>query len=89
MEPPLSNWFRSLPHAIDDIAQTAKVCLIRTLQSIGTDFNWFQFQQESMASLLAFYKSKLHKQRNLIERLKTDAMEAKTLRVFVNPFYPR
>ena len=36
-----------------------------------------------MASLLAFYKDKCRKQRSLIERMRSDASEAKSLRMHV------
>ncbi|KAI0064564.1 hypothetical protein BV25DRAFT_1800391 [Artomyces pyxidatus] len=62
MEAPMSDWFRSLPHAMDTIANAAK------------------FQQEMLSSLARYYKGKYLQTRALIDRVKGDLAEVKTLR---------
>ncbi|KAI0320739.1 hypothetical protein OF83DRAFT_1052597 [Amylostereum chailletii] len=62
LPPPLSDWFLSLPHVLDTIANSVK------------------FQQEMLASLVIFYKNKSAHQRGVIERVKGEIGELKTLR---------
>ena len=79
MEPPISDWFRSLPYAIDSLANSVKVGLIvvkkRTCYSLV-----LQFQQATMGSLLKYYREKINKQRSIIEQLKKDRAELTVLR---------
>jgi hypothetical protein len=79
MDPPMSDWFRSIPYAYDSMANTVKV-----KRSMHVCY-WLtncckQFQQETMASLIRYYKRKCVDSRELIIRLKAEAAENKILK---------
>jgi len=75
----MSNWFCSVPHAFDGIAAATKVFSFLTFTTLRS-ITWFQFQQESMASLIRFYKQKCNERGALINRLKGEAAENKALK---------
>ncbi|KAI0029382.1 hypothetical protein K488DRAFT_56498 [Vararia minispora EC-137] len=62
LEPPLSDWFRSLPYSLDALAQAAK------------------FQQELLCTLVRYYKTKCIQQRNVLERLRGEREDVKSMK---------
>ena len=79
MEPPISDWFRSLPYAIDSIANSVKVLRLPWLKSTLL-IVFSQFQQATMGSLIKYYREKIHKQRSIIEQCKKERAELIALR---------
>lgn len=79
MEPPISDWFRPLPYAIDSIANSVKVLGLPSLKSILL-IVFLQFQQATMGSLIKYYREKIHKQRSIIEQCKKERAELIALR---------
>jgi len=72
----MSEWFLSIPIALDNIAQAAKAGLDdRTDLKFRQYF--LQFQQETLASQIRYYKPRYQQQRVLIERLKRESAEVK------------
>ena len=80
MEPPISDWFRSLPYAIDSLANSVKVLGPPSLKKPTLLIELVQFQQATMGSLLKYYREKLHKQRSVIEHFKKERAELIALR---------
>ncbi len=79
MEAPMSEWFQSLPRALDAVAFAAKVqkndlfvSQLRDELSI-----YLQFQQDSLASQLRYYRSRHQQFRQVIDRLKREVSELK------------
>lgn len=80
LEPPISDWFRSLPYAIDSLANSVKVLDLPSLGELVLLTRPVQFQQATMGSLLKYYREKLHKQRSIIEHFKKERAELVALR---------
>ena len=80
MEPPISDWFRSLPYAIDSLANSIKVRGLPSLNKFILPILFGQFQQATMGSLLKYYREKIHKQRTIIEQFKKERAELIALR---------
>jgi hypothetical protein len=78
MDAPMSNWFCSIPHAYDGIAAAAKVYSYFPLALNSQALP--QFQQETLASSVRFYKKKCSERGALINRLKGEAAENKLLK---------
>ena len=80
MEPPISDWFRSLPYAIDSLANSIKVLGLPSLKKLVLLIMFVQFQQATMGSLIKYYREKIHKQRSIIEQCKKERAELISLR---------
>ena len=80
----MSDWFASVPHAFDVLgfATRVRASMLWLYASIEP---WIQFQIESLASEVRYYKRKYSSHRTLIERLKVDAEEVKELKRYVEP----
>lgn len=76
MDAPMSDWFRSIPHALDTVAYAAKVYTIFNARRRDAS-DWDQFQQETMAFQIRYYKAKQQQQRGIIDRLKRETAELK------------
>ena len=79
MEPPISDWFRSLPYAIDSLANSVKVLGSLPLKFVLLIMS-IQFQQATMGSLLKYYREKIYRQRSVIEQFKKERAELIALR---------
>ncbi|KAI0256950.1 hypothetical protein BJV78DRAFT_1117120 [Lactifluus subvellereus] len=66
LDPPMSDWFCSIPHAMDTISYSIKA--------------YFQFQQDMLASLIRFLREKIAQQRDALLRVKQEREELKALR---------
>ena len=80
MEPPISDWFRSLPYAIDSLANSVKVAGLPLPKELMLLIVFVQFQQATMGSLLKHYREKIYRQRSIIEQFKKERAELITLR---------
>ena len=80
MEPPISDWFRSLPYAIDSLANSVKVLGLPSLKKSMLFTVSVQFQQATMGALIKYYREKIHKQRSIIEQCKKERAELVALR---------
>ena len=80
MEPPISDWFRSLPYAIDSLANSVKVLGPPLLKNYVLLITSVQFQQATMGSLLKHYREKTQRQRSIIEHFKKERAELIALR---------
>jgi len=80
MEPPISDWFRSLPYAIDSLANSVKVLVPSPLNKFTLFIMRVQFQQATMGSLLKYYREKIQRQRSVIENFKKERVELIALR---------
>ena len=81
----MANWFEYAPAAFDAVGYTLRVrwCTVQSqclclLMSVACS----QFQLNTMASLIRFYKKKYLQYRPLFERLKEEHAEAKRLRKY-------
>jgi hypothetical protein len=72
----MSDWFRSVPHALDAIAYAAKVYLCCTCLVIDL-MSRIQFQQQSMASQIQHYKARHQQQRGYIDKLRREIVDLK------------
>ncbi|KAG6851238.1 hypothetical protein H0H93_011674 [Arthromyces matolae] len=77
MDRPMSDWFQSVPIALDSIANAAKV--YQTLYWLFYLRGNYQFQHETMAAQIRQHRARYQQQRALVERLKHDISELKTL----------
>ena len=78
----MSDWFCSIPRAIDIISYSIRV----RNSFIHVQF-WtktFQFQQDMQASLIRFLREKIAEQRDVLLRVKHEREELKNLRKCVS-----
>lgn len=73
----MSDWFRSVPFSFDGAANAAKVCTSSGRSPLINCNMCQQFQQETMASLIRYYKEK---SRKTMDRLRSEVEEKKTLK---------
>jgi hypothetical protein len=74
----MSDWFCSVPHAIDTISYSMKAresIFLCCFMAEG-----FQFQQDMLTSLIRFLRKKIAQQRDVILRVKHESEELKSLR---------
>jgi len=84
----MSEWFQSIPQALDSVAYAAKVhdgsfLSGMYLKGHGTFISALlslQFQLDVMASQIRYYQSKYQQLRQFVERLKRDLTELKKYR---------
>ena len=81
LDPPMSNWFCSVPHAMDTISYSIKArqsifrcCLVAEV---------YQFQQDMLISLIRYLREKAAQQRDVLLRNKQEIEELKRLRKYV------
>ena len=78
LDPPMSNWFSSVPHAMDTLSYSIKAGISTVLHCrIADDF---QFQQDMLTSLIRFLRGKIVQQRDALLRSKQEREELKNLR---------
>ena len=78
LDPPMSNWFSSVPHAMDTLSYSIKAGIATVfLCSMAEDF---QFQQDMLTSLIRFLRVKIAQQRDALLRSKQEREELKNLR---------
>ena len=82
LEPPMSDWFSSIPHAMDIISYSVRVrgSFIHDQFRAKT----FQFQQDMQASLIRFLRERVAEQRDVLLRVKHEREELKNLRKCVS-----
>lgn len=77
MDAPMSDWFHSIPMALDTIAFAAKARVQLISFNAHLTNSPHQFQQETMGSQIRYYRSRNQQQRVLIDRMKRDIAEVK------------
>lgn len=76
----MSEWFRSIPSALENVAYAAKVRGDEIPKDeIDTD-PLTQFQHDAMASQLRYHSSRHQQLRQMLEKLKREMFELKRLR---------
>ena len=78
LDPPMSNWFSSVPHAMDTLSYSVKAGISTTFRYSLTEN--FQFQQDMLTSLIRFLRGKIVQQRDALLRSKQEREELKNLR---------
>lgn len=76
----MSDWFRSVPHFVDAAANAAKVPKSSAFPAC-INLRWSQFQQETMSSLIRYYKERNMK---FMDRLRSEAAERKALKQYAD-----
>ena len=78
LDPPMSNWFSSVPHAMDTISYSIKAreCIVHCC--IMTEV--YQFQQDMLISLIRCLREKAAQQRDALLRNKQELEELKRLK---------
>lgn len=82
LDPPMSDWFCSVPHAIDTISYSMKACESIFLCCFMADV--FQFQQDMLTSLIRFLRKKTAQQRDVLHRVKHESEELRRYARFVH-----
>ena len=77
----MSDWFCSVPHAMDTISYSMKARGFIVLCCFMTED--FQFQQDMLTSLIRFLRKKIAQQRDALIRVKHESEELKSLRKYV------
>jgi hypothetical protein len=81
----MSNWFCSVPHAIDTLSYSIKAGgFIVLCCPMPEDF---QFQQDMLTSLIRFLREKIAQQRDVLLRVKHEREELKSLRKCARPVH--
>jgi hypothetical protein len=80
LDPPMSNWFCSVPHAMDTISYSIKARGSIVHYCLMTDV--YQFQQDMLISLIRFLREKAAQQRDVLLRNKQELEELKRLRKY-------
>lgn len=80
LDPPMSNWFCPVPHAMDTISYSIKARESIVHRYLMTEV--YQFQQDMLISLIRFLREKTAQQRNVILRNKQELEELKRLRKY-------
>ena len=80
LDPPMSDWFCSVPHAIDTISYSMKARESIVFCCFMTEV--FQFQQEMLTSLIRFLRKKVAQQSDVLLRVKHEREELKSLRKY-------
>jgi len=81
LDPPMSNWFCSVPHAMDTISYSIKARKSIVHCCLMTEV--YQFQQDMLISLIRFLREKTAQQRDVLLRNKQELEELKRLRKYV------
>lgn len=77
LDAPMSEWFRSIPSALDAVAYAAKVW--NAVGCMNLHLKSFEFQQEVMARQIRFYRSRHQQIRTVMEKLRSENSELKRL----------
>jgi hypothetical protein len=80
LDPPMSNWFCSVPHAMDTISYSIKARESVAHSCLMTEV--YQFQQDMLISVIRFLREKAVQQRDVILRNKQELEELKCLRKY-------
>lgn len=80
LDPPMSNWFCSVPHAMDTISYSIKARESIVHYCLMTEV--YQFQQDMLISLIRFLREKTAQQRDVLLRNKQELEELKRLRKY-------
>lgn len=81
----MSNWFCSVPHAVDTISYSIKAREFTALCSPVAEV--YQFQQDMLTSLIRFLREKIAQQRDVLLRVKHEREELKNLRKYARPVH--
>ena len=81
LDPPMSNWFCSVPHAMDTISYSIKARQSIFRCCLMTEV--YQFQQDMLISLIRYLREKAAQQRDVLLRNKQEIEELKRLRKYV------
>lgn len=74
----MSNWFSSVPHAMDTLSYSIKAGISTAFRCSLTEN--LQFQQDMLTSLIRFLRGKIVQQRDALLRSKQEREELKNLR---------
>lgn len=78
----MSDWFQSTPHKLDGLAQAVKVGRYNSIANrYKLPNSLSQFQQESLISLVRYYKRKVRKYEVTLERVRPELQEIKALKM--------